>query len=278
MLKKLFKFSLFLILFGLAFLYYICFVIPNRLDVNEYEFEVPFWNEELSKLKIVFFSDTHTDGFFGKLERLEKVIETINAQNPDIIFYGGDMLRGKVSSSLKVDDVAAVFKKLKSKYGIYCVYGNHDWYFGKTKIQNAFKSSGLIFLENRNLKINTEYGSFWVAFFADYTTRFIDNNATFRGIPENAPCIALSHSPDAVVDAPKKFAIMLSGHTHGGQVKLPFLGFLIVPSEYGQKFALGLHEYDNKYVFTTNGVGTAMIPARFPYNPEICVIKLVPKK
>jgi len=267
-----------LFLIGSTFLYYICFVIPSRLDVNEYEFEVPFWTEELSNLKIVFFSDTHTDGFFGRVSRLEKVIDTINAQNPDIVFYGGDMLRAKISSSLKVEDVTDVFKRLNPKYGTYCVYGNHDWYFGPTKIKNAFKGTNIIFLENRNLRIQTEYGPFWIAFLADYTTRFIDYNATFRGIPENAPCIALSHSPDAIVNAPKKFSIMLSGHTHGGQIKLPFFGFLIVPSDYGQKFALGFIEFNGKYVYTTNGVGTAMIPARFPYNPEICVIKLVPKK
>ncbi len=255
--------------------------IPNCLVVNEYEIGVKNWNKDLGGLKIVFFADNHTDGFFGTLNKLKRIVRTINGQKPDIVLYGGDIMRNFTSPFISRAEVASEFAKIKSKYGVYGVYGNHDWQMGMLKLRESFKDSNVKFLENESVLIETDKGAFALVGLADYSTRYINYTASFRDIknyPKDTPIIVLSHSPDAFPECPKDFSLMLAGHTHGGQIVVPFYGALLVPSKYGNKYALGLFEERGKKMLVTNGAGSALIFARIPYKPEIAVLKLAPEK
>ncbi len=251
--------------------------IPNCLEVNTYDIEVENWNKDLEKLKIVFFSDNHTDGVFGTMFKLRRIIDSINAQNPDIVFFGGDIARGRASPNYDMKEIAKEFKRIKSNYGTFCVYGNHDWGYGAYKIKKLFETSNLKFFENESVEIFTKYGNFKLVTLADSTMRYVNFYKAFKGVGLKEPTIVLSHSPDPFPACPRQFSIMLAGHTHGGQIDLPFIGPLLVPSIYGKKYAKGLITENNKTLYVTHGCGSATLFARFPTKPEIAVLKLKAK-
>ena len=101
--------------------------------------------------------------------------------------------------------------------------------------------------------------------------------ATLDETDQSAPLLLLAHTPDIFPHVPAEVALTLAGHTHGGQVDLPFLGRLIVPSRFGERFAYGLIEEAGRRLYVTSGIGTAIIPVRFRVPPEIVVITLAPK-
>jgi len=114
----------------------------------------------------------------------------------------------------------------------------------------------------------------WIAGLADAWTRPQDIEATLGQIPPGHTVIALTHNPDVFVNIPPSVALTLAGHTHGGQVNLPFLGRLVVPSDYGQRFAAGHIVEDGKQLFVTTGIGTSVFPVRFRVPPEIVLLTL----
>ena len=114
----------------------------------------------------------------------------------------------------------------------------------------------------------------WVAGVGDYWAERYDVSKALFALPLGVPAIGLTHNPDLFPEIPDRFSLIVAGHTHGGQVYLPFLGRLIVPSEYGQRYAIGHVIEGGRHLFVTPGVGTSIIPVRFLVPPEISVLEL----
>lgn len=274
-------FKYFLIIFILIFLW--SFLIePNLLVIKEYK------DKELGNIKIVFVSDFHIAK--NEKRRLERIVNVINAQEPDLVLSGGDFIKGHSGkNTLPIEEQAEILKKLKAP--MITVLGNHDrWYDGE-RVRSVLEKSGITVLENSNIK----FGNLYIAGVEDLQTGFPDIKKALEGT--KSPCILLSHSPDIYYDLgaeintgvntgvnrgankegnfdvqEEKVELILAGHVHGGQICIPFFGAVIVPSKYGVKFAKGLiHETGNK-MFITKGLGTSILPFRFCSVPEIVVI------
>lgn len=239
---------------------------PNLLEIKHYFIK----NKNLNGLRIVYAVDFHIAKHDKK--RLEKIIEIINDQNADLILLGGDFIKGHNDlRTMPPERIAAKLRKLHAPLGVFSVLGNHDWYIGGRKMKHALQAAGIVVLENDNEIIPFNKGKFTLAGVADKITCVADSHQALKNTPE--PRILLTHTPDVFPDITDSVELVLAGHTHGGQVKLPFIGALIVPLEHGRRYAEGFIEENGKKMIVSKGLGTSRISIRFNCKPEILVIE-----
>lgn len=243
-------------------------VEPNILLIKRYTIE----DNQLAGLKVIFASDLHYKTY--EKRRLIRDVKKINAQNADIVLLGGDYVSGhKKGSSLDKSLIAAELSKIKSKYGIIAVLGNHDGWQGAEQIKSDFENKGIVVLKNSNILIDYKGKEFYIAGVEDLQTGNPDINKTLKNT--KSPIIMLSHNPDIIDNVTENVNLLLAGHLHGGQIRLPGKGAFITPSKYGTKYASGLFDVDGKKMLVTKGIGTSILPVRFNCFPEIVVINFV---
>lgn len=241
---------------------------PYTLETVRYTLK----NTNLRGLKIVMATDWHMAPYSFEKKRLHRIIDEINNQNADMVILGGDYVNGhKASSAMPITDIVAAFKKIKSRYGTFAVFGNHDVLYGKSAVIKAFADADIPLLQNSNMSVDTPNGRIYLAGVLDYSEDKPDIAKSLQGTTE--PTILISHSPDVFPKVKQPIDLMLSGHTHGGQVVFPLIGALLVPSDYGQKYRYGLINENGNTLIVSKGLGTSLLPIRFNCKPEIVVIE-----
>jgi uncharacterized protein len=269
------------------------FVIePNRLVVTEATIVLPGLPAEFEGMRIAAISDLHVGSNFITLDKLHQVVERTNATGPDVIVLLGDFVQNtqshttengnhiRVSGSVMTapEVFAQPLKSFRAKLGVYAVLGNHDRAYDEARIRSSLEAVGIRFLDNDAVRLERGNVHIWLAGLGDHFTQNHDVAKTLRAITDDAPVIAITHSPDLFPELPARFRLTLAGHTHGGQVNLPLLGRLIVPSKYGARYAAGRIEEAGKHLFVTTGIGTSILPVRFRVPPEIALITLSSEK
>lgn len=259
------KFIILIFLFILLGCYSI-FIEPNKLEVNHYKIQ----DTQLKGIKVVFASDFHIKPYQQK--RLDKIIELINAETPDLVLSAGDFVSGhNEKMTMPIEDIAKSLGKVKSKYGFYTTLGNHDTWQDAERITKALEANGIKVLANENVPIQLSNQKFYIAGIEDLMTGKPDIYKAINGV--KAPTILLTHSPDMFVKVPENINLTLAGHTHGGQIRLPFIGPIFTASNFGDKYSKGLIEENGRKLITTTGIGTSILPVRFNCLPEIVVIE-----
>ncbi len=174
---------------------------------------------------------------------------------------------------------------LTAPLGVYGIIGNHDWWHDIDGVRSAFAANHLPLMENDVVRLEPKDGpAVWLIGLGDQLAHPL-GDGNFRGeddlpgvlarIPEDgAPIVLMAHEPDIFPRVPERVSLTLSGHTHGGQVDLPLLGRLIVPSEYGQRYAYGHVIEDGRQLIVSGGLGCSVLPIRFGVPPEIVLIEL----
>lgn len=238
---------------------------PNMLKVTSYDIK----DEKLKGLRVVYASDFHFRKYQEK--RLQKVVNTINQQSPDIILLGGDFVNShKASRTMPINVIVKGFSALKSKYGVFAVLGNHDWWQDGYKITESLENQDIKVLANENCSVKINGENVYIAGVEDYLTRTSDLNKALKGT--KSPVILLSHSPAILPLINNKVNMTLAGHTHGGQISFPFLGALAIPYDCKRNLLYGLHNIKQNKVIISSGIGTSILPARFNSIPEIVVV------
>lgn len=227
-------------------------------------------DKELAGLRIVFVSDLHYKPY--EKFRLLRDVKKIQAQNPDIVLFGGDFVNGHNRfSSLNPSVIAGELGKIRSKYGSFAVLGNHDCWHDAYGIEKLLSKNNITVLKNSNKKIRNQ---FYIAGVEDLQTQNPDVNKALSGV--DGSVILLTHNPDIFEDfVPEYVNLTLAGHVHGGQVKLPKKGAILVPSKFGTKYSEGFFNDMGRKMFVTKGIGTSVLPIRFLCPPEIAVIEFV---
>lgn len=254
----------FLLIFLALFVVWIAFVEPYILTTNYGQIK----DKNLAGLRVVFVSDLHYKPY--EKFRLIRDVKKIQAQNPDIVLFGGDFVNGhKKHSSLNPAVIAEELGKIKSKYGSFAVLGNHDVWHDAYGISKLLKKNNITVLKNSNKKV----GDFTIAGVEDMQTQSPNVEKALNNV--ETPVILLSHTPDIFDQVPDTVNLTLAGHVHGGQVKLPFKGAVFAPSKFGTKYAEGYFNDMGRKMIVTKGMGTSILPIRFLCFPEIVLIEFV---
>jgi len=244
-----------------------------------------------STLRIVALADPHMGEPYMSLSRLEAIVERANALAGDLIVLLGDYEAGHrfVSRRVSLHDTARVLARLRAPLGVHAILGNHDWWHdaaaqargaGPTEAHLAFEAAGMPVLENRALRIEGGPVPFWllglgdqIAFPGRGRSGVDDLPGTLAQITDEASAILLAHEPDIFPAVLDRVALTLSGHTHGGQVRL--FGYSpLVPSRFGNRFAYGHVRERGRDIVISGGLGCSILPVRLGVPPEITVIEL----
>ncbi|MEO6394252.1 MAG: metallophosphoesterase [Pyrinomonadaceae bacterium] len=257
------------------------FVIePNRLVLNSVTVALPNWPAPLNGLKIVAIGDIHGGSNFITEAKIQKLVEQANAQNPDVTVLLGDFVTGSKPTDplMSQETVARNLSGLRAKYGVFAVLGNHDWWTDGFRMLKALSDVGIRVIDNDAVRIIHNGQTVWMMGVPDFSTQW---HASLKGawdkITTPDPVIAITHSPDVFPELSPRITLTLAAHTHGGQVSLPLVGRLVVPSMYKQRYAAGLIRDGDRSLFVTTGVGTSVFPVRFGVPPEVAILTLVGK-
>lgn len=219
------------------------------------------------KCRIVHLSDLHVRPEFRFREK--QIVKKVNALQPDLILITGDILE-KPGESFTAHEL---LRGLKARYGVYVVPGNTDYRKLKPPaFRELLESTGVTLLVNQNKRVVLNNGAIWLAGLDDPVHKRDDLTRSLTGIPKGEPVILLSHSPNLYVNAVlSEINLVLAGHTHGGQVGIPWL---VRMSEYAYRTPLmrGLFHDGKTTMYVNRGIGTKTFPVRFLCRPEIAVI------
>jgi len=222
--------------------------------------------------RLVQITDLHL-GHWLSPERLDGVVQLVNRQQPDLVVMTGDF----VSYVLKgiTERMITAFSKLKPTEATLAVQGNHDHWMGPENIQAIFEASGVIELANDVYTIHRGSANLHIAGVDDTCVGAHDLDAVLEKLPQDGPAILLAHEPDYADTSAKtgRFALQLSGHSHGGQIVLPKIGALLRGPGFF-KYPNGLYQVGEMIQYTNRGVGTHVFRVRYNCPPEITVISL----
>lgn len=251
---------------------YARYIEPYRIQVVRETMEVP---DDIGECRIVFFSDTHFGRWYA-VDQIDEIARIINEQNPDVVIFGGDLIDdyNRDEDDLDIDKIVEGLKSIEATYGKYAVFGNHDYGGGAQYVfEDILEESGFRLLVNERVyikKLNLKITGFDDSIFG-YTRDAAYELDGFR--------ILVAHEPDQAdkVDD-DSVTLMLSGHSHGGQVYLPFMLNYFLPdgvTEYIRGWYTNLGVNENVHLYVTRGIGMTGIPFRFMSVPEITVIDLI---
>jgi predicted MPP superfamily phosphohydrolase len=245
---------------------------PRRFVLRRRTLVLERWPPELDGLRVALLSDLHAGGPHVRAGRLHRIAARVQRARPDLALLLGDFVDFEVAGGGPIDpaDVVAALGPLRPRLGRVAVLGNHDWRHGGARVREALEDHGIPVLENASC----ERGGVWVAGIADLREREPDVDTALAGVPEGAPVIALMHDPDLFPRIPPRVALSVAGHTHGGQVHLPFVRHPFMPSRYGDRYAYGLVREQGRLLYVTGGLGQAGLPVRFRRPPEAVVLTL----
>ena len=231
-------------------------------------------------LRVGILTDLHVGSPFNGIVKLHDIVDRTNAARPDVICILGDLvIQGVLGGQfVSPEEVATQLQRLHAPAGVVAVLGNHDGWFDHARVQAALENNGIRVLEETAAKVATPTGPLWIAGISDLWTGRHDIAAALSAVTDDGvPVILLTHNPDVFPLVPRRVALTLAGHTHGGQVRLPFIGRPIVPSQFGQRFAAGHVVEDGRHLFVATGLGTSILPIRFRVPPAVTVLTLVPE-
>lgn len=264
-----------LIIAGIIILIIICLSAlvyheTNWIEVNHYV--VPMGNKEIKKpIEIVHITDLHMSPW-SLPSTFRKTADLINSLKPDYIVITGDFV---THFKELIPGCAKAVSWLKPGVSKLAVLGNHDYWIDAGYICKSLEEAGVEFLLNRCSPSKNGSNLTFLGVDDPYTGH--DNlKATFQEIPEPNMSVLLSHSPDIIEHAAELgIDLVLTGHTHGGQVRLPLIGAIYIPSKYGRRFDKGWFNIKNTRMYVNRGLGGIFPPIRFLCRKEIAILKLV---
>ena len=253
---------------------------PSRLTEKEYTLSLPQWPRECADYHVAVVSDIHAGAPYIGLEKIDRMVAMIRKQEPDLVLLPGDFVIQEIlgGSFIAPEVLALHLKPLLQDTKVYAVLGNHDAWLDSARVQKAFDDAGIAVLEDRAIPVSKNACRFWLVGLSDYTEGKMEHQKAFAMVPTGLPVLAFTHHPDVFPEIKNPYSLMIAGHTHGGQVVLPFLGRAVVPSQYGQRYAIGHVEENKRHLFVTPGIGTSILPVRFGVPPEISYLRLQPEQ
>lgn len=269
---------------GLATAGYGVGIEAQALKMARYKLSPPGWPAD-HRLRIAVVADLHAGGPNMGVGHIRRAVDLSNALRPDIILLLGDYFATHrfITEHVPHDVWAAELARLNAPLGIWAVFGNHDWWYDIAGARAALAQVGIPALENDAVLLGAPRRQFWLAGLGDQLAHRLgphwfkgedDLPGTLARVGSEHPVILMAHEPDIFPKVPDRVALTICGHTHGGQVRVPFLWQHWVPSAYGRRFAYGHIVEDDRHLIVSGGLGVSIVPMRLGVPPEIVHIEL----
>lgn len=246
---------------------------PNLLSITRKNLVLPRWPKSLDGFRIAQITDVHyrpgTDEEL--IAKLRKALET---EEPDCIAMTGDFV---INDSSSLAEFARALKGISAAHGIFASPGNHDrWHCTVSNIKKEFESIGISYLQNKGTNINIKGERIFInGLDSVWGGRPVPNRA-WNGHQKNTPVISMVHEPDFFdeLHTTKALDLQLSGHTHGGQCRLPLINYTPAKVKFGRNYIYGHFKNDRSQLFVGRGIGTVGLRVRFACRPELVILTL----
>jgi uncharacterized protein len=269
---------------GLATVGYGAGIEPESLVVTRYRLTPPRWPAG-QRLSISVIADLHAGGPNMLMSHIDRIVDTANLLDSDLVLLLGDFFATHrfVTERIPHPVWAGALARLKARLGTWAIFGNHDWWYDIAGVRSALANVHIPVLENRAVLLGETDRRFWLAGLGDqlafrlgpHQFRGVDDlPATLAQIDTDHPVILMVHEPDIFTEVPDRVSLTLAGHTHGGQIRVPFVWPRFVPSAYGARFAYGHIVEEGRHLLVSGGLGTSSVPIRIGVPPEIVRIDL----
>jgi predicted MPP superfamily phosphohydrolase len=240
----------------------------NTLTVETIPISLQRLPAKLDGLRAVHLSDLHHSRFTD-LEHILRAVDIANELKPDIVFLTGDYVSHDPDY---IAPVADALGKLESEFGTFACLGNHDHWTEPDLVTHLLRGEGIKVLINEGFRFEARGAAVWIGGVDDYMAGKTDIAAALRGSFPDEPKILLAHNPIIFRQSVRaNVDLTLSGHTHGGQIKMRDPEKRILPR---RKLSSGLHRRKDSQIYITRGIGTVVVPARYQCPPEISLIDL----
>jgi predicted MPP superfamily phosphohydrolase len=253
---------------------------PNLPRVVRQEFHLQRWPERLNGFTVAVLSDFHYDPIFS-VHPLRAAIAMVNNLHPDLIALTGDFVTvssigDEAKGALAAEPCASLLRQMSAPHGLWAVMGNHDDATDPEHVTRALQAQNIQVLANQSQPIEQDGARFWLGGVNDVMNGAADLSKTMHGVPASEAVILLAHEPDFADEAAKSpIDLQISGHSHGGQIRIPFLPPLYLPA-LAKKYVWGTYQVGPLMLHTSAGLGTIGVPMRLNCPPEITLLTLRP--
>ena len=248
------------------------FANENKVEINQVKLTLPRLDTQFNGYRLVQISDIHIGTWINR-QRLLEAIRLINDQQPDLVAITGDFVT--LDPEEYANDMITAFCRISSRDGTVAVLGNHDHWAGKHEIRRILNASGVNELRNSICTLRRGEAQLHIAGVDSSYIGFDRLDRVLGELPAEGAAILLAHEPDFADTSAKsgRFDLQLSGHTHGGQIRLPRLGPPFLP-RHGRKYSIGYNRVGEMHLYTNRGLGTGKVQLRLNCRPEITVFTL----
>lgn len=255
---------------GLGGLTWVTLLEPNWPAVEQVTVGLARLPARLDGLRVVQLSDLHISPYTQQSD-IDRAVSLALRQKPDLIVLTGDFVWHDAGLARQLVDP---LRRLRAPLGVFAVYGNHDHWAGIRQVAAALDMADITLLENQAIALVSGQERLWLAGIGDVWEEQHDLALALQPVPEEQCTLLLAHEPD-VADQVAAFAVdlQLSGHSHGGQVRLPLVGPPVLPY-LGRKYPQGLYRIGSLQLYTNRGIGVIAPPIRFNCRPEVTVVTL----
>jgi predicted MPP superfamily phosphohydrolase len=251
---------------------------PRWIAAREIDHAVPQWQGPPG-LKVAVASDWHFTRRplwrVTTVARARQLVAEINAARPDIVLLPGDFIAERdyapAQAATAEDEIAGVLGGLKAPLGVFAVLGNHEWWHDGPRFAEALRRRGIHVLENEAQAVAA---GLWVAGVGDHSTGHSRPREALARVPPRAQVLVLMHDPASLFELPPVQGLVVAGHTHGGQVFLPFYGAPVVPGAAPRAWAHGWVEHGGNRMYVTSGIGVSILPVRLNMRPEWVLFRI----
>lgn len=234
---------------------------------------MPDWPADSPPIRVLIWSDVHLGNRATGAGRLARLVDQANALRPDLVVLAGDYIAGHEREDARVAPGLSAFGRLRAPLGVVAVLGNHEYWTDPVAVRRALEQAGVVVLANQSIR----RGPVAVGGLDDLVNRRDDLPVTLAAIRRSGGAkLLVSHSPDIAPKLPRDVSLLVAGHTHCGQIVLPFYGPPVDVSRFGARYRCGIVREGGRTTVVAAGTGTSVVPLRFGAPPDWWLLTLGP--
>jgi uncharacterized protein len=241
--------------------------------------QITGWPQWSRPLRVGFLSDFHVGSHSDDVVRLNSLIDEAASFKPDLVLFGGDYVNMQLFGGGRVPPrtISAILERLKAPLGSFAILGNHDYVYGERDVGDALRNCGITVLDHDSSIVQFQNHSIRIVGVPDAHQTRAEAYSMLAGLLPDVPTIVLAHDPIWFAHLPAGPHLMLAGHTHGGQIRLPGIGIVKNSTKAPLRWSHGLIQEKQQYLYVTSGIGTSGVPLRWGVPPEFAVLDLIGK-